>query len=182
MTYIAKPNIDDNEVLNHIARDMLTTNQEGQTMLKRRVRVATENGVIHELSFSQMDGLLNILDTTREIPVVSPLQYIIQTYNLEDLVHLGKDGWIVPEYTVMVIATNPTPMVRFEGKLIRHGSMDKEFAFALGGFDFIQQLSLARCIAKVDERFEQVTGTFDVDYTFTTGPEGTKVFTGVGLK
>lgn len=179
MTYIAKPNIDDNEVLNHIARDMLTTNPEGQTMLKRRVRVATENGVIHELSFAQMDGLLNILDTTREIPVVSPLQYIIQTYNLEDLVHLGKDGWMVPEYTVMVMGEART--VRFEGKLTRQGSMDKEFTFALGGFDFIQQLSLARCIANVDPRFEQVTGTFDVNYTFTTGPEGTKVYTDVGI-
>lgn len=178
MTYIAKPAIDDSEILNHIARDLVIV-QDGEPMLKRGMKIATSNGVVHEVSFAQLDGLLNILDTTRKVDTVTPLQYLVQHYDLKDMVTLGKDGWTVPTYTIMVMADTKT--VRLEGTLTRPGSIDKVFTFALGGFDFIQQLSLARVIAGVNDAFEQLIGTFDASYTFKTGPEGTKVFSGVGL-
>lgn len=178
MTYIPKPNIDDPEVLNHIARDMLVE-LNGEFKLKRRLRVITEDGIIHEISFAQADGLLNIVDSSRETPPCSPLQYLVQAYDLKDLVALGKEGWVVPEYTVIVMQSTKT--VRFEGLLSRPGAVDKEFTFALGGFDFIQQLSLARCIASMGKEFKDFIGTFDVDYCFKTGPDGISVSPGTGV-
>lgn len=178
MTYIAKPAIDDSEILNHIARDLVLV-KDGETMLKRGMKIATSNGVVHEISFAQLDGLLNILDTTREIETVTPLQYLIQHYALDDMIAIGKEGWLVPEYVIVLMAENKT--VRLEGILSRTGSVNKEFSYALGGFDFIQQLSLARVIAGTNEAFKQLIGTFDASYTYRTGPEGSKVTSGVGL-
>lgn len=178
MTYISKPAIDDPEVLNHIARDLLVE-VNGEHKLKRRLRVITEEGIIHEISFAQADGLLNILDSTRETPPCTPLQYLVQAYDLKDLVTLGQDGWLVPEYSVILMHSTKT--VRFEGRLSRVGSVDKEFTFALGGFDFVQQLSLARCVASMGKEFKDFIGTFDVDYRFKTGPDGISVSPDIGV-
>lgn len=178
MTYIAKPVIDDSDVLNHIARDLVIT--KGETIkLHRRFKLVTEDGIIHEVSFTQLDGLLNILDSTRDTPPVTPLQYLVQHYGLQDLVDLGKDDWIVPTYDIAVLADTKT--VRLEGLLTRVGYVEKEFFFALGEFDFIQQLSLARCIAGLNDEFKPLIGTFDVSYMFTTGPDGMQVTTDIGV-
>ncbi|ABY62837.1 hypothetical protein ST201phi2-1p002 [Pseudomonas phage 201phi2-1] len=179
MTLIAKPAVPDTEVLNHIGRDLLLKDEDGSFKLQRHLKILTEEGLVHQVSFAQVDGLLNILDSTRETPPCSPLQYLITHYDLKDLVELGKDGWLVPEYQVVVMHSSKT--VRFEGKLTRVGSIDKEFTFALGGFDFIQQLSLARCIASLGKEFEQVIGTFDCTYVFKTGPDGISVSTDIGV-
>lgn len=178
MTYIAKPAVPDTEVLNHIARDLLIKEND-EYKLQRHLKVVTSEGLVHEISFAQADGLLNILDSTRDTPPCTPLQYLIAHYGLQDLTDLGMEGWIVPEYTVIVMHSNKT--VRFEGKLSRVGSVDKEFTFALGGFDFVQQLSLARCIASMGKEFKDVIGTFDCTYKFSTGPEGVTVTTDIGV-
>lgn len=178
MTFIAKPAVPDTEVLNHIARDLLIE-EDGTFKLKRQLNVLTSEGMVHELSFAQADGLLNILDSTRDTPPCTPLQYLIAHYGLQDLIDLGMDDWIVPEYTVVVMHTTKT--VRFEGRLTRVGYVDKEFTFALGGFDFIQQLSLARCIASMGKEFKDIIGTFDCTYKFTTNPEGVSVTTDIGV-
>jgi len=178
MTLIAKPAVPDTEVLNHIGRDLLVKDADG-FKLQRHLKILTGEGLVHEVSFAQVDGLLNILDSTRETPPCSPLQYLIAHYDIKDLVELGKEDWLVPEYKVVVLHNAKT--VRFEGKLSRVGSVDKEFAFALGGFDFIQQLSLARCIASLGKEFEQIIGTFDCSYVFKTGPDGISVSTDIGV-
>lgn len=178
MTFISKPVIDDSEVLNHIARDLLLTNGE-ISKLQRRFKVLTGDGIVHEVSFSQMDGLLNILDSTRDIPQITPLQYLVQHYNLQDLVEMGKAGWNSPSYHITVLAD--IKKVRLDGILAKENYLDKEFTFALGEFDFIQQISLARCIATLDEQLKPVIGTFDVNYKFTFGPEGLKVTTDIGV-
>lgn len=178
MTFIAKPKIDDPEVLNHIARDLLVE-KDGDFKLKRSLKVITSEGVVHEISFAQADGLLNILDSTRETPPCTPLQYLINLYDLKDMVAHGMDDWLVPEYTVVLMAETKT--VRFEGRLSRMGYQDKEFSYALGGFDFIQQLSLARCIASMGEQFKPLIGTFDCSYRFHTGPDGLSVNSNIGI-
>lgn len=178
MTFIAKPVVPDTEVLNHIGRDLLI--KEGDEFkLQRRIKIVTSEGLVHDISFAQADGLLNILDSTRETPPCSPLQYLIAHYGLTDLVELGKEEWVIPEYTIVLMHNTKT--VRFEGKLSRASYVDKEFTYALGGFDFIQQLSLARCIASLNKDFEPVIGTFDVTYKFSYGPEGINITTDIGV-
>lgn len=178
MTFIAKPAIDDSEVLNHIARD-LVIEKDGNVQLKRSLRIATGSGVTHEISFAQADGLLNILDSTREVPPCTPLQYLIDQYNLSDLVEMGKEDWLVPEYRIVVMGNDK--VVRFEGKLTRYGYEPKEFTYALGGFDFIQQFSLARCISMIGKEFEPVYGTFDCNYAFISSPDGLSVSSDIGI-
>ena len=171
MTFIAGPVIDDNAVLNDVARDCLVkTDDPNKTMLRRGFKVVTEDGVIHELTFNQLDGLINILDLSREVSGITPLQYISQTYNLTDLIELGKTGWVVPEYSITVLQSTKT--VRFEGKLTMEGMVEKIFTFALGDFDFIQQFSLSRVIANQSEKLAEVAGTFDMSYTYTVSPNG----------
>ncbi len=178
MTHLAKPIVPDTEVLNHIARDLLV--KEGDDFkLKRSLKVVTSEGMVHDITFAQADGLLNILDSERDTPPCTPLQYLISHYGINELVELGKDEWVVPEYTVTVMHTTKT--VRFEGKLTRTGYVDKEFTFALGKFDFIQQLSLARCIASMGKEFEQIVGTFDCTYKFSMGPKGLSITTDIGV-
>lgn len=178
MTYIAKPVTTDSEVLNHIGRSLVV--QEGEEFkLKRYFKVLTDDGVAHEVTFSQMDGLINILDTSRSVPPVTPVQYLVVQYDLKDLVALGEQGWVVPEYMIILMAETKT--VRLEGLLRKGGHVDKEFTFALGGFDFLQQLSLARCIAALNKDLETVIGTFDLSYRFQTGPEGTVISTEIGV-
>lgn len=178
MTFIPKPAVPDTEVLNHIGRDLIVK-EDDQFKLQRSLKVLTSEGMVHDITFSQADGLLNILDTTRETPPCSPLQYLIAHYDITDLVEHGKDEWVVPEYTVVVMHNNKT--VRFEGLLTRVGYVDKEFTFALGGFDFIQQLSLARCIASLSKDLEPIIGTFDCTYKFSFGPKGINVTTDIGI-
>lgn len=171
MTFIAKPIIQDNHILNDVARDCLVpTDNPNQVMLRRGFKLVTEDGVIHELTFSQLDGLINILDLSRDVSGITPLQYLTQTYDIQDLIEMGESGWVVPEYTIVVMHANKT--VRFEGKLTKASHVDKLFTFALGDFDFIQQFSLSRCIANQDERLAEVASTFDMSYTYQTTPQG----------
>lgn len=171
MTFIAKPIIQDNHILNDVARDCLViTDDPNKVMLRRGFKVLTEDGVIHELTFSQLDGLINILDLSRDISGITPLQYLTATYDIQDLMDLGKDGWVVPSYTIIVMHSNRT--VRFEGTLTKPSHVDKMFTFALGDFDFIQQFSLSRTIAAQDERLKDVASTFDMSYTYKVTPEG----------
>lgn len=171
MTYIPKPIVDDSDVLNHVARDLVVyTDDPAKVLLKRYLKVVTEDGIVHDLTFAQLDGLINILDTARETPPVTPLQYLIQAYGLDDLTELGTQGWAVSEYIVTVMHNAKT--VRFEGTLIKEGFVNKEFSFALGGFDFIQQFSLSRTISAQNEQLAEVAGTFDMTYVFSYGPNG----------
>lgn len=171
MTFIAKPIVKDNHILNDVARDCLVkTEDPNKTMLRRGFKVLTEDGVIHELTFAQMDGLINILDLTRDVSGITPLQYITQTYDIQDLIEMGINGWVVPEYTIVVM--HATKTVRFEGKLTKASHVDKLFTFALGDFDFIQQFSLSRCIASQAEELASVASTFDMSYTLQVNPQG----------
>lgn len=171
MTLITKPVIADSEVLNHIARDLLVPSEKpNEVLLRRSFKLVTEDGVIHDVTFEQMDGLVNILDLSRETPLITPLQYLVTAYGMDDLVTMGKDGWAVTEYSIDVLHQART--VRLEGVLAKEGSVDKEFSFALGGFDFIQQFSLSRVISSQREELKPVAGTFDMSYTFTYGPTG----------
>lgn len=171
MTLIAKPAIDDNNVLNEIARDCLvTTDDPNTTMLRRGFKLLTEDGVVHELSFAQLDGLINILDLSRDVAGITPLQYVITTYDIQDLLDMGSAGWLVPEYSITVMHNIKT--VRFDGRLTQVGHVDKEFSFALGDFDFIQQFSLSRVISTQAEQLKVAAGTFDMSYVYTFGPEG----------
>lgn len=171
MTYIAKPVVADSAVLNHIARDLLIpSDTPNETMLRRSFKVVTEDGVIHDVTFEQIDGLVNILDLNRETPFITPLQYLVTAYNLEDLVQMGRDGWAVTEYNITVMHLART--VRLDGVLHKEGSVDKEFTFALGEFDFIQQFSLGRVISAQREELKVVAGTFDMSYTFSYDPKG----------
>lgn len=173
MTYIAEPAITDNHVLNHIARDLIRVGDEpGKTFLRKALRIATEDGVLHELSFNQLDGLLNILDQNRTVIEITPLQYLVQLYNLEEMIELGRTGWEVTEYDIILIQASKT--IRFEGKLNSPGFNEKIFKFALGGFDFVQQFSLSRIIAAQNEKLSMVAGTYDMDYRYSYGPEGIK--------
>ena len=175
MTYIAKPVVADSVILNHIARDLLTPSEDpNKTLLRRSFKVITEDGVIHDVTFEQMDGLVNILDLNRETPSITPLQYLVTAYDLEDLVAMGRDGWAVTDYTIQVLHLART--VRLEGVLHKEGSVDKVFTFALAEFDFIQQFSLSRTIAQQREEFKEVAGTFDMSYTYTYGPTGFTLF------
>lgn len=171
MTYIAKPVVTDSAVLNHIARDLLVPGDKPEEIgLRRYFKVVTEDGVIHDVTFAQMDGLVNILDLSRETPHITPLQYLVTAYGLEDLVEMGRDGWAVTEYNINVLHLART--VRLEGVLHKPGSVDKVFSFALGEFDFIQQFSLSRVIASQREELKVVAGTFDMSYEFTYDPKG----------
>lgn len=178
MTYIATPVIQDSEVLNSIARDLLFKEDE-QIKLKRYFKVVTEDGVIHEITFNQLDGIINILDSTREVPPITPLQYLVAQYDLKDLVELGEQEWVVPRYRIVLMSDTKT--IRLEGLLTKFGHTDKEFTFALGGFDFLQQLSLARCIALLDTKFADMVGTFDVSYLFEFSPEGISISSHIGV-
>lgn len=171
MTLITKPVVADSEILNDIARDLLIpSDNPNETLLRRSFKVVTEEGVIHDVTFEQMDGLVNILDLKRETPHITPLQYLVTAYGLDDMVTMGLDGWAVTEYSISVLHQART--VRLEGVLRREGSVDKEFTFALGGFDFIQQFSLSRVISGQRPEFKDVAGTFDMSYTFTYSPTG----------
>lgn len=174
MTFIAKPVIEDSHVLNHIARDLLVpTDDPNVTNLRRGFKILTEDGVVHDVTFSQLDGLINILDLHRPVADITPLQYLIQAYDIKDLVLMGQDGWAVSEYSIEVLHVPKT--VRFDGTLIRGDEPEKVFAFALGEFDFIQQFSLSRVIAAQNEQLESVAGTFDFSYSYHWGPTGTRV-------
>lgn len=174
MTLIAKPVINDSPVLNHIARDLLVdANDPANTKLKRYFKVLTEDGVVHDISFGQLDGLINILDLSRETPKITPLQYLIQAYDISDLTEMGTNNWLVSEYTITVLHSAKT--VRFEGILKKAEHVDKEFSFALAEFDFIQQFSLSRVIASQNEQLKSIAGTFDYSYTFSFGPNGIRV-------
>ena len=171
MTLIAQPVIKDSPVLNHIARDLLIPDEDpNKTLLKRSFKVVTEDGIIHDVTFEQMDGLINILDLSRVVPRVTPMQYLVTAYNIEDLIEMGRDGWAVTDYEVRV--HQKAHLVRFEGVLHKEHSADKIFSFQLGGFDFIQQFSLSRVIADQHEKLKPVAGTFDMSYTFRYGPNG----------
>lgn len=172
MTFIAKPVIEDSHVLNHIARDLLVpTEDKDKTMLRRAFKLVTEDGVVHEVSFNQIDGLVNILDLHREVADITPIQYLTQAYDIKDLTAMGEQGWAVSEYTLEVLHGPKT--VRFDGTLVRNPEDgEKVFSFALGEFDFIQQFSLSRIIAAQAERLSPVAGTFDYSYTFHWGPKG----------
>lgn len=171
MTLITKPVLTDSEVLNHIARDLLIPSENpNETKLRRSFKLLTEDGVVHDITFSQIDGLVNILDLHRETPPITPLQYLVTAYGLEDLVEMGRDGWAVTEYSIQVLHLAST--VRLDGVLHKEGSVDKVFNFALAGFDFIQQFSLSRVISSQREELKVVAGTFDMSYTFTYDPEG----------
>lgn len=172
MTYIAAPVTQDSEVLNDIARDLIVkTDDPNKTMLRHALKVVTSDGVVHEVGFGQLDGLMNILDKTREFETsVTPLQYLIQLYKLDDLVEMGVAEWLVSEYSITVMHANKT--VRFEGTLTKSGHSDKEFTFALGGFDFIQQFALSRVISLMNPQLKDVAGTYDYSYTYTYGPKG----------
>jgi hypothetical protein len=171
MTYIAKPVVADSAILNHVARDLLVPTDDPMVInLRRSLKVVTEDGVIHDLTFEQVDGLVNILDLSRETPLITPLQYLVTAYNLEDLVQMGRDGWAVTEYSIQVLHLART--VRLDGVLHKEGSVDKEFTFALGEFDFVQQFSLSRVISAQREELKVVAGTFDMSYTFAYDPQG----------
>lgn len=171
MTLITKPNIDDNAILNDVARDcIVTTDDPTKVMLRKAFKLVTEDGIIHELSFSQLDGLINILDQSRNLSTITPLQYLCSTYDIVDLIELGKSGWIVPEYTATV--KHAVKQVEFTGKLTKPSHMDKEFSFVLGDFDFVQQFSFSRVISNQHENLAEVSGTFDLTYRFTFGPAG----------
>lgn len=176
MTYIAKPLVKDSLILNDIGRDLLiNTDEPNKTLLRRSFKLLTEDGVVHEVSFEQMDGLINILDLGRETPIITPLQYLVTAYGLSDLTSMGEAGWAVSEYIVTVMHNSES--VRFEGRLTLPGNVDKVFTYALGGFGFIQQFSLSRVISSQHEKLAEVAGTFDMTYTFSFGPDGIKLNT-----
>lgn len=172
MTYIAKPVLTDSPVLNHIARDLLIPSDDPNLIqLRRSFKLVTEDGIIHDVTFEQIDGLVNILDLNRATDCpITPLQYLVTAYNLEDLVTMGRDGWAVTEYSIQVM--HQARAVRLEGVLHKEASVDKVFTFALGEFDFIQQFSLSRIISDQHEDLKVVAGTFDMSYTFSYGPHG----------
>jgi hypothetical protein len=174
MTYIAKPIIVDNHILNDVARDcLIKTEDPNKTMLRRGFKLLTEDGIVHELTFAQLDGLINILDLSRDVSGITPLQYLCQTYDLKDLIEMGEAGWVVPEYSIVVLHNAKT--VRFEGLLSKGGHTDKLFSFALGDFDFIQQFSLSRVIANQHEQLDAVKGTFDMSYEYSWGVDGMRL-------
>lgn len=171
MTYIAKSAIPDIEVLNHVSRDLLVSTEDpNRTMMRRYFRVVTEDGVVHDLTFQQLDGLINILDLHREMSTITPLQYLVNSYDLKDMIELGKDGWGVESYTIVVM--HNAKAVRFEGTLIKESFTDKIFSFALGDFDFVQQFTLSRIISQQAEALAPTAGTFDFSYSFEYSPKG----------
>lgn len=177
MTYITKPTIEDSQILNEVARDLLIVDA-GVTKLIKRFKVLTEDGVVHELSFNQLDGLINILDPNRSTAKITPLQYLVNHYGINDLIELGRQEWYVASYSIAVLADPKT--VRFDGVMSKAGEVNKIFSFALGGFDFIQQLSLAKCIAAQHDDFSVIIGTYDVSYLYHFGDGKHSVTTDLG--
>lgn len=187
MTYVSTPPKIDNAKLTAVARNLLiNADDPTNTKLFKAFNILTEDGAVHQLSFNELEGLINIMDLQRPIDAkIDPTGWLIMTYSLDDLESLLAEGWRVTEYVLTLDAAKRT--MSFTGTInhihciVGHPSYDplvkrapKVFEYLLGDFELLQQTALTRVMAGIDPSFGQVAGTFDVSYTFTWGRDGIK--------
>lgn len=189
MTLIATPPGIDNAKLSLVARSLILNadDPENTKLLKLfNIKVTGADGFPVEvpMSFEELDGLMNILDLGRLIPVkIEPVQWAVLTYGLKDLEELLRGEWRVTEYSIDLDAEKR--VASFVGTvnhihcIVGHPEYNalvarapKVFEYELGDFDIVQQMALSRVIAAREPKFDPVAGTFDVSYVFSVSPKG----------
>lgn len=182
MTDIATVPGIDNEKLTRVARSLIKDDNGTLKMIKAFQVVVDDEPVM--LSFDELEGLINILDTYRPLKArLEPSQWVILTYQLNDLEQFLKEDWRIVKYSLHVNARTKT--LKFSGSIQHIWSIQehpefgkgplrgaKEFEFTLGDFEIIQQMALSRVIALRGPEYEPVAGTIDVSYLYKFGPEG----------
>jgi len=177
----------DNAKLTLVARSLIKNADDlDNTQLIKAFTVVVDGTPpkVVTLSFDELEGMMNILDLGRPIKArLEPSQWTILTYQLDDLDKLLGEGYRITEYILALNAK--TNVLSFSGvikhitTIPEHGDYDpestltpKEFEFALGDFEVIQQIAISRVMAGWDTNFEPVAGTFDVSWTYSFSPNG----------
>lgn len=180
----------DNEKLTKLARSLLRqgTDPDDLKLLKAMQVVLPDEvgdpGVPATFSFDELEGLINILDTSRPLKAkMDPSQWVVLTYQLEDLERYLEFDWRITSYQLHVNARTKT--LKFSGTIAhvfaipghpRYGEgtpqPPKEFEFSMDDFEMIQQIALSRVIAATDYKFDPVAGTFDVSYLYKFSSQG----------
>lgn len=182
----------DNTKLTEVARSLIKhTDNPVETKLLKAFTIIVDGtppkAVV--LSFDELEGLINILDTTRPLKArLEPSQWTIMTYQLDDLEQLLLTGWRITKYQLEL--DHETKVLSFTGQINHkaciptHPDYDpavvdapKLFEYNLGDFEIIQQIAISRVMASRDSKFEPVAGTFDVSWLYSSSPEGVRFST-----
>lgn len=177
----------DNAKLTLVARSLIKNSDDpDNTQLVKAFTLVVDGTPPHvvTLSFDELEGMMNIMDLGRPIKArLEPSQWVIMTYQLNDLDKLLGEGYRVTEYVLELNAK--TSVLSFTGTInhinciVDHPEYDesvsitpKVFEFVLGDFEVIQQIAISRVMAGWDTNFEPVAGTFDVSWTYSFSPSG----------
>lgn len=177
----------DNTKLTEIARSLVKNSHDpDNTQLIKAFTVVIDTipPKAMTVSFDELEGLINIMDLTRPIKAkLEPAQWVIMTYQLNDLDALLGEGYRVTEYVINLDAGERA--ITFTGTISHVSTIkahpeynpestisSKVFEYILEDFDIIQQMAITRVMASRDVKFDQVAGTFDVSWTYTFAPSG----------
>lgn len=186
MTNIASVPGIDNAKLNKLARSLLVNlNDPENVQLVKAVTVLVDGDPQPiTVSFDELEGLINIIDTSRPIHVrIDPSQWVIMTYKLEDMTELQEKGYRVVDYVLDLDSVNR--ILKFNGTMYHTSTIETHpdydpsveisalaFDFVMLDFDMIQQIAITRTMASCDKNFEKVAGTFDVCWIYNASPNG----------
>lgn len=171
----------DNAKLTKLARSLILNADDPDNTKMLKALTVVVDGTPPEaitLSFDEVEGLINIMDLYRPIKArLDITQWVMMTYQLNDLIDLLETGYLITEYILELDAQ--TKVVTFEGIITEAKcipehpeynpsvvSSPKLFSFTLGDFDIIQQIAVTRLMAQKDPKFEPVAGTFDISWTY----------------
>lgn len=171
----------DNAKLTAVARSLIMNGDDvGNTKLVKALNILIDGTppVKYALSFDELEGLINIMDSTRPIRAkLDPAQWVIMTYQLNDIDNLLVEGYRITNYVIDFDTKTKniifTGTIRHFSTIPSHAEYDptknitaKEFEYTLGDFEILQQLAIARVISTVSPELEGVANMFDFSWKF----------------
>lgn len=177
----------DNTKLTQVARSLiLNADDPDNTKLLKAFSVIVDgvSATPVTLSFDEIEGLINIMDLQRPLKAkLDPSQWVIMTYQLNDLDGLLVDGYRVTAYDLVFNADTKellfSGVINHKNCIIEHPEYDasvvlpaKHFEFKLEDFDIIQQIAISRVMASRDSKFEPIAGTFDLSWSYSFSAKG----------
>lgn len=185
MTTIATVPGINNKKLTDLVRSLIKYGKDDVRLIKAlNVVIDGDTPRVETFSFDELEGLMNIVDLHRPIKVVlDPAQWVVITYQLEDLEELMMQGYLLTNYVLDLDADLKvltfTGVIRHETTIPEHPNFNidstfasKEFEFVLEDFDAIQQMAITRAMASRDEKFNPVAGSIDVSWVYSFSKDG----------
>lgn len=185
----------DNTKLTQVARSLIiNADDPDNTKLLKAFSVIIDGVAATPvtLSFDEIEGLINIMDLQRPLKAkLDPSQWVIMTYQLNDLDALLVDGYRVTAYDMVLNADSKellfSGVINHKSCIVEHPEYDasvtlpaKHFEFKLEDFDVIQQIAISRVMASRDSKFEPIAGTFDLNWSYSFSAKGV-TFTTEGI-